>query len=160
MFWLNLIHIQQVGLTIFYLPSSRLMFYCCLIVAVFMVWSCRKIWRRWCLTYSSRSLKWLGTGASFVVVTSCFRYMDYRKKKSHFTTDVLTERPGSLSEPGSIFSLFWSKRPNGVLLFYWLEKACSAYPRLTGRLTFLFNIMWKGQLRDSPRLALVWLFHK
>ena len=31
-FWLNLIHIQQVGLTVFYLPSSWLMFYCCLIV--------------------------------------------------------------------------------------------------------------------------------
>ena len=46
--WLNLIHIQQVGLTIFYLPSSWLMFYCCLIVVVVMVWSCRKIWRRWC----------------------------------------------------------------------------------------------------------------
>ena len=64
--------------------------------------------------YSSRSLKRLGTGASFVVVTSCFRYMDY-KNISHFmidatvlnlklcfVTDVLTERSGSLSEPGSI----------------------------------------------------------
>ena len=58
--------------------------------------------------YSSRSLKRLGTGASrFVVVTSCFRYMDY-KNISHFmidvlnlklcfVTDVLTERSGSLS---------------------------------------------------------------
>ena len=63
--------------------------------------------------YSSCSLKRLGTGASFVVVTSCFRYMGY-KKKSHFmidvlnlklcfVTDVLTERSGSLSEPGSSF---------------------------------------------------------
>ena len=64
---------------------------------------------------SSRSLKLLGTGASFVVVTSCFRYMGY-KKNSHFMidvlnlklcfvtlTDVLTERSGSLSEPSSIF---------------------------------------------------------
>ena len=63
----------------------------------------------------------------------------------HFATDVLTERSGSLSEPGSIFS-FWSK-PNEVLSFYWLEKAYSAYPWLTG-LTFLFNITWKGQLCD------------
>ena len=84
---------------------------------------------------------------------------DVLKLKLRFTTDVLTEWSGSLSEPGSIFFPFWSKLPNGVPLFYWLEKACSAYPRLTG-LTFLFNIMWKGQLRDSPRLALVWLFHK
>ena len=64
------------------------------------------------LDYSSRSLKRLGTGASFVVVTSCFRYMDY-KNISHFmidvlnlklcfVTDVLTERSGSLSKPGSI----------------------------------------------------------
>ena len=48
-----------------------------------------------------------------MVVTSCFGYMGY-KKKSHFmidvlnlklcfATDVLTERSGSLSEPGSIF---------------------------------------------------------
>ena len=46
-----------------------------------------------------------------MVVTSCFRYMDY-KNISHFmidvlnlklcfVTDVLTERSGSLSEPGS-----------------------------------------------------------
>ena len=48
-FWLNLIYIQQVGLSIFYLSGSWLMFYCCLIVVFFMVWSCRKIWRRWCL---------------------------------------------------------------------------------------------------------------
>ena len=62
--------------------------------------------------YSSRSLKQLGTGASFVVVMSCFRYMGY-KKNSHFmidvlnlklcfVTDVLMERSGSSSEPGSI----------------------------------------------------------
>ena len=62
--------------------------------------------------YSLRSLKRLGTGASFVVVMSCFRYMDY-KKNSHFmidvlnlklcfVTDALTERSGSLSKPGSI----------------------------------------------------------
>ena len=38
--------------------------------------------------YSSRSLKRLGTGASFVVVTSCFRYMDY-KNISHFMINVL-----------------------------------------------------------------------
>ena len=37
-FWLNLIHIQQVALTTFYLPSSWMMFYCCLIVVVSMVW--------------------------------------------------------------------------------------------------------------------------
>ena len=48
-FRLSLIYIQQFGLTIFYLPSSWLMFYCCLIVVVFMVWSCHKIWHRWCL---------------------------------------------------------------------------------------------------------------
>ena len=82
--------------------------------------------------------------------------IDVLNLKLRFATDVLTEKSGSLSEPGSIFP-FWSKPPNGVLLFYWLEKACSAYQRLTG-LTFLFNIMWKGQLRDSPRLALVRLF--
>ena len=88
--------------------------------------------------------------------------IDVLNLKLRFVTDVLTERSGSLSEPGSFFFFFLhseSKPPDGVPLFYWLEKACSAYPRLTG-LTFLFNIMWKGQLRDSPWLALVWLFHK
>ena len=64
--------------------------------------------------YSARSLKRLGTGTSFVVVTSCFRYMGYNNfshfmidvlnLKLRFITDVLTERSGSLSEPGSIFS--------------------------------------------------------
>ena len=64
--------------------------------------------------YSSRSLKRLVTGANFVVVTSCFRYMGYKKNshfmidvlnlKLRFVTDVLTERSGSLFEPGSIFS--------------------------------------------------------
>ena len=117
--------------------------------------------------FLSRSLKWLSTGASFVAATSCFKYMCYNTSfhfmidvlnlKLCFATDVVTERSGSLSEPGSIFP-FWSK-PNGVPLFYWLEKACSAYPRLRGS-TFLLNIMWKGQLLDSPWLALVWLFHK
>ena len=113
--------------------------------------------------YSSRSLKWLGTGASFVVVTSCFRYI-------WVITIFLISwlmcwilncvslqmfwRRGQVGYPSlaPFFHWFWSKPPNGVPLFYWLEKACSAYPRLTG-LTFLFNIMWKGQLRDSPRLA-------
>ena len=48
-----------------------------------------------------------------MVVTSCFRYMGYNNfshfmidvlnLKLHFVTDVLTERSGSLSEPGSIF---------------------------------------------------------
>ena len=67
--------------------------------------------------YSSRSLKRLGTGASFVVVTSCFRYMGYKKKshfmidvlnlKLRFVTDVLTERSGSLSEPGFIFFILF-----------------------------------------------------
>ena len=103
--------------------------------------------------YSSRSLKRLGTGASFVVVTNCgFKYTGYKKKKSHFTIDVLnlklcferdglTERSGSLSEPGSIFShADLNLLISGVPLLYWLEKACSAYPRLTGS-TFLFNIM-------------------
>ena len=47
-----------------------------------------------------------------MVVTSCFRYMDYDNfshfmidvlnLKLCFVTDVLTERSGSLSEPGSI----------------------------------------------------------
>ena len=48
-----------------------------------------------------------------MVVTSCFKYMGYNQK-NHFTadvlnlklcfaTDVLTERSGSLFEPGSIF---------------------------------------------------------
>ena len=52
-----------------------------------------------------------------MVVTSCFRYMGY-KKISHFmidvlnlklcfVTDVLTERSGSLFEPGSIFFIFF-----------------------------------------------------
>ena len=86
-----------------------------------------------------------------MVATSCFKYMCYNtffhftievlNLKLCFATDVLTERSGSLSEPGSIF--FHSDLnlpPNGVPLFYWLEKACSAYPRLTGS-TILFNIM-------------------
>ena len=56
----------------------------------------------------------LGTGANFVVVTSCFRYMGYKlffsdfmidvlNLKLCFVTNVLTERSGSLSESGSIF---------------------------------------------------------
>ena len=63
--------------------------------------------------YSSRLLKSLGTGDSFVVAMSCFRYMGYNhfshfmidvlNLKLRFATDVLTERSGSLSEPGSIF---------------------------------------------------------
>ena len=71
--------------------------------------------------------------------------IDVLNLKLCFATDVLTEseRSGSLSEPGFIFSILIFP------LFYCLEKACSAYPRLTGS-TFLFNIMWKGQLRDSP----------
>ena len=48
-----------------------------------------------------------------MVVTNCFRYMGYNNfshfmidvlnLKLHFITDVLTERSGSLSEPGSPF---------------------------------------------------------
>ena len=48
-----------------------------------------------------------------MVVTSCFKYMGYNNfshfmidvlnLKLCFVTDVLTERSGSLSEPGSIF---------------------------------------------------------
>ena len=48
-----------------------------------------------------------------MVITSCFRYMGYKKNshfmidvlnlKLHFATDVLTERSGLLSKPGSIF---------------------------------------------------------
>ena len=48
-----------------------------------------------------------------MVVTSCFGYMSYNNfshfmidvlnLKLRFATDVLTERSGSLSEPGSIF---------------------------------------------------------
>ena len=118
--------------------------------------------------YFSRSLEWLSTGASFVLSTSCFKYMGYNtffhvmidvlNLKVCFATDVLR---GQVRYPSlAPFFPFWSKPPNGVLLFYCgLEKVCSVYPRLTGS-TFLFNIMWKGQPRDSPRLALVWLFHK
>ena len=49
-----------------------------------------------------------------MVATSCFKYMghnicfhfmiDVLNLKLCFATDVLTERSGSLSEPGSIFS--------------------------------------------------------
>ena len=48
-----------------------------------------------------------------MVATSCFRYMGYKKNshfvievlnlKLRFATDVLIERSGLLSEPGSIF---------------------------------------------------------
>ncbi len=48
-----------------------------------------------------------------MVATSCFKYMGYNtcfhfmidvlNLKLCFATDVLTERSGSLSEPGSIF---------------------------------------------------------
>ena len=48
-----------------------------------------------------------------MVAMSCFRYMGYNNfshfmidvlnLKLHFGTDFLTERSGSLSEPGSIF---------------------------------------------------------
>ena len=47
-------------------------------------------------------------------------------------TDVPTERSGSLSEPGSIFFHSDLNLLMEFPLFYWLEKACSAYPRLTG----------------------------
>ena len=50
-----------------------------------------------------------------MVATSCFKYMGYitcfhfmiavLNVKLCFATDVLTERSGSLSEPGSIFSI-------------------------------------------------------
>ena len=50
-----------------------------------------------------------------MVATSCFKYMGYNtffpftidvlNLKLCFATDVLTERSGSLSEPGSIFSI-------------------------------------------------------
>ena len=62
--------------------------------------------------YFSRLLKLLGTGASFMVATRCFTYMGYNhfshfmidvlNLKLRFATDVLTERSGSLFEPGSI----------------------------------------------------------
>ena len=51
-----------------------------------------------------------------MVVTSCFRYMGYNNfyhfmidvlnLKLRFATDVLTEKSGSLSEPGSILFPF------------------------------------------------------
>ena len=50
-----------------------------------------------------------------MVATSCFKYMGYNTSfhfmidvlnlKLCFATDVVTERSGSLSEPGSIFSI-------------------------------------------------------
>ena len=50
---------------------------------------------------------------AFVVATSCFKYMGYNtffhftidvlNLKLCFATDVLTERSGSLSEPGSSY---------------------------------------------------------
>ena len=52
---------------------------------------------------------------SFVVATSCFKYVGYNNffhfmidvlnLKLCIATDVLTDRSGSLSEPGSIFSI-------------------------------------------------------
>ena len=62
--------------------------------------------------------------------------IDVLKLKLRFDTDVLTERSGSLSEPGSIF--FHSDLNLLMEFLYWLKVACSAYPRLTGS-TFLFN---------------------
>ena len=57
--------------------------------------------------------------------------IDVLNLKLCFATDVLTERSGLLSEPGSIF--FRSETDLNLLmeflLFYWLEKACSAYPQ-------------------------------
>ena len=60
-----------------------------------------------------------------MVVTSCFRYMGYKKNshfmidvldlKLRFVTDVLTERSGSLSEPGFIF--FFHSNPNLLMEF-------------------------------------------
>ena len=164
-FWLNLIHIQQVALTIFYLPSSWMMFYCCLIVVVSMpVWDLASLMFS---GYFSRSLKWLSTGASFVVarvvsniwvITLVFISWLLCWILNCVSLQMFWLR-GQVRYPSlALFFPFWSKPPNGVPLFYWLDKACSAYPRVTGS-TFLFNIMWKGQLRDSPRLAF-WLFHK
>ena len=53
-----------------------------------------------------------------MVATSCFKYMGYNTFFFHFTidvlnlklcfaADVLTERSGSLSEPGSIYFFFF-----------------------------------------------------
>ena len=61
-----------------------------------------------------------------MVVTSCFRYMCYNNfshfmidvlnLKLHFVTYVLTERSGSLSEPGSI-SIFFHSNLNLLMEF-------------------------------------------
>ena len=103
-FWFgpNLIHIQRVGLSIFYLPSSwtnvLLLFDCCSFFVCFDV-AVRS--RSLTFYYFSCSLKWLSTGASFVVATSYFKYMGYNtlfhfmidvlNLKLCFATDVLTE---------------------------------------------------------------------
>ena len=100
-------------MSIFYLPSFwtnvLLLFDCS---SFFVLFDLASLMFR----YFSRSLKLLSTGASFVVAMSCFKYMGYNtffpytidvlNLKLCFVTDVLTERSGSLSEPGSIFFPF------------------------------------------------------
>ena len=50
--------------------------------------------------------------------------IDVLKLKLRFITDVLRHQVHYPSL--APFFLFWSKPPNGVSVFYWLEKACSA----------------------------------
>ena len=62
-----------------------------------------------------------------MVATSCFKYMGYNtffhftidvlSLKMCFAADVLTERSGSLSEPGSIFSHSDPNLPMEVFYF-------------------------------------------
>ena len=69
-----------------------------------------------------------------MVATSCFSFIflhfmiEALKFKPRFTTDVLTKRSGSLSEPGSPFFYSDLKLLMDLTssLFYWLENACSA----------------------------------
>ena len=67
--------------------------------------------------------------------------IDVLNLKLLFVTDVRTERSGLLSEPGSIFSLFFlfffHSNLNLLMEFLYF---IAAYLRLTD-LTFLFNIM-------------------
>ena len=108
--------------------------------------------------YFSRSLEWISIGASFVVATRCFKYMGYNtffftfffffhfmtdvlNLKLCFATNVLTERSGFLFVFHSDVNLLMESP-----LFYWLQKACSAYPRLTGSTLYLLFIVLSNSI--------------
>ena len=76
-----------------------------------------------------------------MVATSCFKYMGYNtcfhfmiamlNLKLCFATDVLTERSGSLSEPGSIFLFYFFHSDLNLLMeFLYFTDKIKPVPRI------------------------------